>query len=487
MAVDIVGHIMSDIICETGMLGFSDTKRLGGGLKLNKSTTVLDVGAGLGYFTLMFANAGHLVETFESVPRHVMLIRASLCQNPSLSQSVTLHHVALTASGEDTSRDKDDYLSFYQQQCVDGEGHAGKQLTLPPHVPISTLDAVLHPPNSSKSLEDIFFMRVDVGRYSCEVLLGGLKIFNTHRPQYVMSKAWSDNEESGCKPQEYIDLFQERGYFINHWGFHSIQSLDSSPYQGDSVFGVDFELYAAQVPVPTAAHLLQGGPSQVVWGSSELDGLEGLAVLVETRHNDKLHVVLEHFVKKLRRWGFIIFHSERNAAACQRVARLFSRVSAKKLEDAEELHSRRGPYSRLLTTHLFWMEIPHEHILIFHLDSWICAWSGDLLRFFFEFAMIGAFNGCSGGNGGLSLRRRSWMLRATSPDRFNPSEQPEDVVFSERLEALGAPLAKPQYQHEFSIENEGGPPMGLQPWACHQAGCLAYTQCGWPFSDLRRL
>ena len=70
---------------------------------------------------------------------------------------------------------------------------------------------------------------------------------------------------------------------------------------------------------------------------------------------------------------------------------------------------------------------PAEHILIFQSDSIICANAARSVEDFFEYDLIGAPIGEGWGqgyNGGLSLRKRSTVLRAL--DLGEPLDLPED-------------------------------------------------------------
>ena len=66
----------------------------GGG---NTARRYLDIGANVGYHTLLAASKGFVVDAFEVVPRNAALINVSLCANPRLEPTVTLRRLGLSS------------------------------------------------------------------------------------------------------------------------------------------------------------------------------------------------------------------------------------------------------------------------------------------------------------------------------------------------------------------------------------------------------
>lgn len=109
------------------------------------------------------------------------------------------------------------------------------------------------------------------------------------------------------------------------------------------------------------------------------------------------------------------------------------------------------PY--LYTHHLH----PAEHLLVFQPDSIICAKSPVTVNDFLEYDYIGAPWGPGskfGGNGGLSLRRVSRILKVLEGERREVGHaQMEDEWLSNRLNALpGAKMANATVSKGFSVE-----------------------------------
>ena len=84
-----------------------------------------------------------------------------------------------------------------------------------------------------------------------------------------------------------------------------------------------------------------------------------------------------------------------------------------------QLQNYKQAYSRLLTSRLFWEKLPLEHVLVFQVDSVLCARSSLRIDDFINYDFVGAplpkfywADGLRFGNGGLSLRSKAMMLAA---------------------------------------------------------------------------
>jgi len=111
----------------------------------------------------------------------------------------------------------------------------------------------------------------------------------------------------------------------------------------------------------------------------------------------------------------------------------------------------------------FWKSFTEDWLLLFQADSSMCSHPTIKLRDFFNFDFVGApwkqFPDGYGapylggrvyvGNGGFSLRNRTWMLSCLDKMHFVP---PEDTFFAYCTERLGGRAAKTQQAWFFSIE-----------------------------------
>ncbi|KAL8845902.1 MAG: hypothetical protein Q9221_008969 [Calogaya cf. arnoldii] len=100
---------------------------------------------------------------------------------------------------------------------------------------------------------------------------------------------------------------------------------------------------------------------------------------------------------------------------------------------------------------------PAENLLVFQTDSILCSQSGKSLNDWLEYDWVGApwnRNGRYGGNGGLSMRKVSSIIKVLQNQRRIPNSEPEDVWLSTRLGHLtGGKLANGTISNEFSVEN----------------------------------
>ncbi len=170
------------------------------------------------------------------------------------------------------------------------------------------------------------------------------------------------------------------------------------------------------------------------------------AVIVEPRKHCALSFVLREFRKVLGDdWPIIVLHGTENGPNWVKKQAEHIKNCIMKPMPWKNLTTR--AYSELLTSLLFWEELkPYEKILIFQTDSLVFDRKASKLTIdrFLEYDYIGApwrssTDGC--GNGGLSLRSRSAMMKAIREKLLSRSirslttaadcsRHPEDVFFA---------------------------------------------------------
>jgi hypothetical protein len=169
----------------------------------------------------------------------------------------------------------------------------------------------------------------------------------------------------------------------------------------------------------------------------------------------------------LPEWSLYIFHSEENKAFVQNILKkVIHRKNIHLIEfrkDNMNIHD----YSRLLTSASFWDKVDAENILIFQTDSFLVKKGlEDILQY--NFAYIGAPwahipEVKQAGNGGLSLRKKSWMLRCIEQHPWQEN-LPEDLYFHYTLTELNAELPSVDLSKTIFVENIYHP----QPYGYHQ-------------------
>lgn len=144
------------------------------------------------------------------------------------------------------------------------------------------------------------------------------------------------------------------------------------------------------------------------------------AVIIETRRSGQVIPLILHFAAVLGPdWPIVIYTSPENFGSfstshsllrLQKAGRIVVRALAKGV-----YFPNWDSVSGFLTSKWMWEDLaPVEHILIFQSDSVLCANSVRSVEDFFEWDLIGAPimpNFGIGYNGGLSLRKRSSILR----------------------------------------------------------------------------
>ncbi|CAE7381881.1 unnamed protein product [Symbiodinium sp. CCMP2592] len=154
---------------------------------LPRSGTFLDVGANLGYYSLLFATAGFDVVAVEAMTRNRKAIEGSLCLNPELRSRVKIVPVALVSPEELSSTTCVIKSTSRKINIGNGALSCGSGLTCEAGdancevVPVKTLDMVL----SEVSPRSVDVVKMDVEVHECQVLAGGGSLFTDYRPQIL--------------------------------------------------------------------------------------------------------------------------------------------------------------------------------------------------------------------------------------------------------------------------------------------------------------
>ncbi|KAH8684802.1 hypothetical protein BGZ60DRAFT_398350, partial [Tricladium varicosporioides] len=209
------------------------------------------------------------------------------------------------------------------------------------------------------------------------------------------------------------------------------------------------------------------------------------AVIIETRQSAGIVPLVLHFTAVLGPdWPVIIYTSSENFGSFSTSAALLrhqrsGRVVIRPLADGVWFPSW-DSVSDFLTTPWLWRDLaPAEHILLFQTDSVLCANSVRRVDDYFEYDLIGApidkkFG--AGFNGGLSLRKRSTILRVLDEWDWmkKPNPRPEDQWYYARMMEIkereeeegviegGINLPSMEIARTFAVETIDYPnPLGL--------------------------
>ena len=169
------------------------------------------------------------------------------------------------------------------------------------------------------------------------------------------------------------------------------------------------------------------------------------AVTVMHRPCSTLSFTLANFAGVLgTEWPLLVLHDANISAHVEgnkmvRELKLQKRLHSSSLTAAgfrETLSNDAQAYSRVLVSAHFWAMLRAQHILVFQLDSVLCAMSPWKVHDFLEYDYIGApwidrFYGMDIGNGGLSLRKVKTMIHIIKTFPLEGRYENEDIYFAQ--------------------------------------------------------
>jgi FkbM family methyltransferase len=188
--------------------------------------TFLDIGANLGFFSLLFAHAGFNVLAIEPMLLNRRAIQASLCANPAMR--INLLPIALGAHSRAKTRcvvRADDRnagngklscsadercgagstssvrssnkpapsgeLRRLREQHASGTGGTNSHISICEPVELTTLDELFQVPKVGAALRShpLKAVKMDVEGFECNVLSGGRSLFTRHAPALLLAEA----------------------------------------------------------------------------------------------------------------------------------------------------------------------------------------------------------------------------------------------------------------------------------------------------------
>lgn len=186
------------------------------------------------------------------------------------------------------------------------------------------------------------------------------------------------------------------------------------------------------------------------------------AVLVDTRCLPNLEFILRQVGRFLDdSWSMTIFTGNLNYDYVKNICETIGNIKVINLNiDSMTVND----YNNMLMTDAFWNRINAEHILIFQGDSMLLRRG---INDYLEYDYVGApwphDSPTVIGNGGLSLRKKSYMLKIlkeydinNAPWYMKPDfleKVPEDVYFSYGLTHLGGKVPSFEDARRFSVES----------------------------------
>jgi len=192
MAVLSARDIVSDSVAKTGQWEVAGIEQMAhrSGVHLPASGTFLDIGANLGYYSLLFAKQGYRVIAVEPGTNNRRAINASLCMNPDIAGLVQVLPLALTDASEIGNtrcvlRSTNTQINIGNMALTCGRAAevkaCGQREQACEEVLVKTLDSLLLDLKPSS----VDAVKMDVEGHECNILRSGETLFSTYAPKLV--------------------------------------------------------------------------------------------------------------------------------------------------------------------------------------------------------------------------------------------------------------------------------------------------------------
>lgn len=182
--------------------------------RVQPDTHFVDIGANVGYFSLLVANRAPLgrVFSFEPDPRNFRLLSAAICLN-GLENTITARMAAVSDSDEPVYFSDLGYTaslgSRFTSKTPDAlRRHATSEIPDPVQVDTVSLDSAL-------SDERVDLLKVDIEGYEPHAFNGMRELLRTQHPIVVTEFAPGTIQHmTGTDPRDLLALFRELGYSV---------------------------------------------------------------------------------------------------------------------------------------------------------------------------------------------------------------------------------------------------------------------------------
>jgi hypothetical protein len=186
------------------------------------------------------------------------------------------------------------------------------------------------------------------------------------------------------------------------------------------------------------------------------------AVIIESRYRTNIIPLILHFNSVLGpSWPILIYTSPESIGGFSSSAALQRYIQQGAIQirilPQTVLFTNSDSINEFMMSNWLWESLePAEHIFIFQSDSMICANAARSVEDYFEYDFVGAPLSRKGYNGGLSLRKRSSILRVL--ENFDW----EEMKIAEVEEAKKEEEAAKKKEEEFNKKVEAAKKKGLK-------------------------
>jgi FkbM family methyltransferase len=168
---------------------------------LKPGSVVFDIGANIGYFTLLMSKlvgVNGQVHSFEPMDYAFERLRSNMIINPTLPlHNITLNNKALSWCNEAKIE------CFESQFSSKVLAHSERKL-----IDFVTLDGYF----AASLLDRLDFIKIDVDGYDYHVIQGGVKVLRRYKPMVMAELCNRALVERGVDVVKYLTLFLECGY-----------------------------------------------------------------------------------------------------------------------------------------------------------------------------------------------------------------------------------------------------------------------------------
>ena len=238
--------ILSASLAQFHVWEWQRTQNLTRLLRDRPPVTVVDVGAHIGYVSLLAAALGHRVVAFEPMALNLRCFRASLALQPELAARITLEPMALS--------DRRERLPIYSQIDNVGNGELGSApeseapRVLRHEVTTERMDAYFTSPLRPGD-EMLFIVKIDVEAFEPAVIAGAERLLAEGRMRHLFiecSPRWS--RSSGRDPQAMVERLVAAGFTICDEATGIPMSVATFAARAADPATDQFELFASRAP-----------------------------------------------------------------------------------------------------------------------------------------------------------------------------------------------------------------------------------------------
>lgn len=184
--------------------------------------TAIDIGANLGFWTFLLANAGFQVVSVEPMRQNNVFIEATLAANPRLAKNIHHHKTGLgKEAGVQCAllATKENHLDGIAEcsnvakelQAVLDEA-ATRNYEVQDRFNSTTLDELIQTEPWLSGSPVVDFVKMDVEGMENHVLMGGSNFLSKLKPLKIRSEVW--RQLRGATPQEYLKRYTDAGYSV---------------------------------------------------------------------------------------------------------------------------------------------------------------------------------------------------------------------------------------------------------------------------------